>query len=75
MRSRVSYKNCPIRCESIQLARNGGWISRYTLSLRDTLDKWNSTPSHYDRLDKVFWTEKEVDKFAFQGAMVWIDGN
>ena len=73
MRISVSYKNCLIRSESIQLGRDGGWIPRYTLTLRDVHNRWNSTPSRYDRLDKVFWTETEADEFAFREAMARID--
>jgi hypothetical protein len=75
MTSSISYKNCLIRSESFQLARNGSWVPRYTLTLRDTNNKWNGTPSHHDRLDKVFWTEQEADEFALQEAMEWIDQN
>jgi hypothetical protein len=75
MKSSISYKNCLIRGESFQLTQSSGWIPRYTLTRQDARNKWNSTPSHHDRLDQVFWTENEADKFALQDAMRWIDDN
>jgi len=73
MKTSISYKNCLIRSESFQLAKSGGWIPRYTLTLQEAGNRWNGTPSHHDRLDQVFWTENEADKFALQDAMLWID--
>jgi hypothetical protein len=75
MKSSISYKNCLIRGESFQLTQSSGWIPRYTLTRQDARNKWNGTPSHHDRLDQVFWTENEADKFALQDAMRWIDEN
>ncbi|HMA81458.1 MAG TPA: hypothetical protein VKR81_11230 [Candidatus Binatia bacterium] len=75
MKNSISYKNCLIRGESFQLAQSSGWIPRYTLTRQDAMNKWNGAPSHYDRLDQVFWTENEADKFALQDAMRWIDQN
>jgi len=73
MKSSVSYKNCLIRSESFQLAQSSSWIPRYTLTRQDATNKWNGTPSHHDRLDKVFWTENAADDFAVQDAMRRID--
>jgi hypothetical protein len=73
MKNSISYKNCLIRGESFQLARSSGWIPRYTLTRQNGWNKWNGAPSHHDRLDQVFWTENEADKFALQDAMRWID--
>jgi len=57
MRSSISYKSRLFRGESIQLGRNSGWLTRYILTPRDSHNKWNGTPAHQDRLDKVFRTE------------------
>jgi hypothetical protein len=73
MKNNVSYKNCLIRGESFQLAQSSGWVPRYTLTRQDARNRWNGAPSHYDRLDQVFWTENEADKFALQDARRWID--
>jgi len=73
MKSSVSYKNCVIRSESFQLEQSSSWIPRYTLMHRDANHEWSGDRSHHDRLDKVFWTEKEADEFALQDAMEWID--
>lgn len=75
MKNNVSYKNCLIRGESFQLAQSSGWVPRYSLTRQDAVNRWNGAPSHYDRLDQVFWTENEADKFALQDAMRWIDEN
>lgn len=75
VKNSIYYKNCLIRGESFQLAESSGWIPRYTLTRQDVRNKWNGTPSHHDRLDQVFWTENEADKFALQDAMRWIDEN
>ena len=75
MKKSLSYKNCLIRGESFQLSQSSGWIPRYTLTRLDASNRWNDTPSHYDRLDYVFWTEYEADRFALQEAMRWIDEN
>jgi len=75
MKNSISYKDCLIRGESFQLAQNNGWVPRYTLTRRDSGNRWNGIPSHQDRLDQVFWTENEADKFALQDAMRWIDQN
>jgi hypothetical protein len=75
MKSSISYKNCLIRSESFQLSQSSSWIPRYTLTRQDTNSKWNGSPSHHDRLDKVFWTENEADEFALQDAMRWVDKN
>ena len=75
MKNSISYKNCLIRGDSFQLAQSNGWIPRYTLMRQDARNKWNGTPSHHDRLDQVFGTEYEADKFALQDAMRWIDDN
>lgn len=73
MKSSMSYKNCLIHSESFQLAQSNSWIPRYSLMRRDTDSKQDGTPSHHDRLDKVFRTEKEADEFALQDAMQRID--
>jgi hypothetical protein len=75
MKNSISYKNCLIRGESFQLGQSRGWIPRYTLTRQDARNKWNGTPSHHDRLDQVFGTEDEADRFALQDAMRWIDQN
>jgi len=75
MKSIISYKNCLIRGESFQLAQSSGWIPRYTLMLQGTSSDWTGAHSHHDRLDKVFWTEREADEFALQDAIQWIDKN
>jgi hypothetical protein len=36
-------------------------------------DQSDGIPSHHDRLDKVFSTQNEADKFAVRDAMRWID--
>ncbi len=64
MKNNVTYKNCLIRGESFQLAQSSGWVPRYTLTRQDAMNRRNGAPSHYDRLDQVFWTENEADKFA-----------
>jgi hypothetical protein len=75
MKDSIAYKNCLIRGESFQLARNTGWIPRYTLTRQETRHRWNSTPSRHDRLDQVFDTESDANRFALQDAMRWIDDN
>lgn len=75
MKNSISYKNCLIRGESFQLAQSSGWIPRFTLLRQDTDRTWNESPSHHDRLDKVFWTKNEADEFAVQDAMRCVDRN
>ena len=73
MKSKVSYKNCLIHSESFQLRQSGSWIPRYALTRPNSDGASNATPSHHDRLDKVFWTEGEADAFALHDAMQWVD--
>lgn len=75
MKNSIYYKNCLIRGESFELAQSRGWVPRYTVTCRHARDKGSGVPSHHDRLDQVFWTENEADKFALQDAMRWIDEN
>ncbi|HEY7716448.1 MAG TPA: hypothetical protein VIE90_18185 [Candidatus Binatia bacterium] len=69
MKDSIHYKNCLIRGDSFQFAQSNGWIPRYTLMS----DQSDGIPSHHDRLDKVFSTQNEADKFAVRDAMRWID--
>lgn len=75
MKSSIAYKNCLIRSESFQLEQSGSWIPRYTLTRQTTNSDLSGTPSHHDRLDKVYSTEREADEFALQDAMQWVDNN
>ena len=75
MKSKISYKNCLIRSESFQLGQSGSWIPRYTLTRQNTDNHSSATPSHHDRLDKVYWTEGEADAFALNDAMQWVDSH
>jgi hypothetical protein len=75
MKNSICYKNCLIRGESFQLATGSGWIPRYTMTRQDAENKKNGTSWQHDRLDQVFWSEIEADKFALQDAMRWIDEN
>ena len=71
----MSYKNCLIRGESFQLTQSSGWIPRYILTSPDVRNGWSYSPSHHDRLDQVFLTQYEADRFAIEDAMQWIDEN
>lgn len=73
MKCNISYKNCLIFSDSFQLSQSGSWISRYTLTRQEPDFKYNTNPSHHDRLDKVFGTESEADEFALEDAMHRID--
>ena len=75
MKSSLSNKNCLIRGESFQPAQSSGWIPRYALTLQGAQSNWQGALSHHDRLDKVFWTEREADEFDLHDAMRWIDKN
>jgi hypothetical protein len=45
------------------------------MTRQDAENKKNGTSWQHDRLDQVFWSEIEADKFALQDAMRWIDEN
>ncbi len=75
MKSKMSYKNCLIHSESFQLGQSGSWIPRYALTRLNTDSASNATPSHHDRLDKVYRTEGEADAFALSDAMQWVDNH
>lgn len=73
MKRNISYKNCLIFSESFQLSQSSSWIPRYTLTRQEPNLQYNPSPSHHDRLDKVFGTENEADEFALEDAMSRID--
>ena len=73
LKDSTAYKNCVIRGESFQLARDAGWIPLYKLTRQETRHRWNSTPSRHNRLDQVVDTESDANRFALQVAMRWID--
>ena len=75
MKNKISYKDCLIHSESFQLGQSGSWIPRYALTRPNPNSDSNGIPSHHDRLDKVYWTEREADDFALQDAMHWVDNN
>jgi hypothetical protein len=67
MASYFSYRNCVIHVQSFELTNACGWIPRFTLTCR------NRTLLCRDRLDEVFSSKDEADKFALGEAMDWID--
>ncbi len=75
MKNTVPYKNCLIRCESFQWAESSGWVPRYALMCPAVGSRRSGMRAFHDRLDEVFGTEHEADKFALQDAMRWINEN
>jgi hypothetical protein len=73
MKRYTSYKNCLIFSESFQLSQSSSWIPRYALTRQEPNLQADASPSHHDRLDKVFGTESEADQFALEDAMHRID--
>jgi beta-xylosidase len=73
MESIISYKNRLIRGESFQLPQSTSWIPRYALVREAKENEWNTSLTHHDRLDKVFWSKSEADEFALSEAKRRID--
>lgn len=67
MASYLCYRNCVILVQSFELMNACGWIPRFTLTCPD-----RSLLSR-DRLDEVFSSKDDADKFALGEAMDWID--
>lgn len=67
MASYLCYRNSVLLVQSFELMNACGWIPRFTLTCPDR------TLLCRDRLDEVFSSKDEADKFALGEAMDWID--
>jgi hypothetical protein len=67
MANHLCYRNCVILVQSFELMNACGWIPRFTLTCPDR------TLLSRDRLDEVFSSKDDADKFALGEAMNCID--
>ena len=75
MKLRITYKNHLIVGESFPRAKNGSWVSQYTLKREESAGNENDFPSHQYQFNAVFRTEREADEYALLRAQQWIDKN